>query len=104
MKLKGQMEGANAESSLTLNLGEWYWIYASYIYTVGGVGVSAVYINGGQFLAPYTSNAQGASKLSNTDLVRFGAGFSGKLRRMQVYSPAALKLNESPFFSLFPSL
>ncbi len=102
MTLKATLESAYDHNSLTLNVGEWYWIYASRVYIAGGVGVSVVYVNGEKLsLYPVVSSAQGPSKMSSSDKVRFGAGFSGKLRRVQVYSPAALKLNEGFFFLSF---
>ncbi len=98
MTLKAEIEGVIQETSKTFNVGEWYWIYAAFFYNEGGLGASALYVNGGLYLTPYTATAQGTLKLSTSDIVRIGAGFAGKLRRLQVYSPTAYRLNWSTFY------
>ena len=72
-------------------------IYVSYTYTYGGYGATNFYIDGsyvGPSLATHTAyGANGNMVFSASDYVQFGAGFLGQLRRLQVYSPAAFRLN-----------
>ncbi len=104
MTLKAQLGVSFVEGSLTLNVGEWYWIYVSYTCAAGNIAASIVYVNGASIdLSIYVAGALPSSKLSSSDVVQFGGGFTGKLRRAQVYSPAAFALNPGPLFNLFLS-
>jgi len=67
-------------------------VTVSYSYTFGNYGVSALYLN--SELGPIkTGTAYGSSIFSSSDRVRFGEGFVGQIRRIQVYSPAAFRVN-----------
>jgi len=78
-----------------LTLNQWSTVFVSYSYTYGGFGISAIYIDG-QFtnIPPRSSTGYLASAFSTSDVVKFGGGFIGKLRRFQVYSPAGFRPNE----------
>ena len=75
-------------------------VYVSYTYTYGGFGVANAYIDGNLadiYLATTTAyGAHGNTAFSTSDYVLIGHGFPGQLRRFQVYSPAALRLNVEP--------
>ena len=55
-----------------------------------------MYINGKKGPDALTGSGYGSSVFSSSDRVRFGEGFLGELRRIQVYSPAAWRLNPTP--------
>jgi len=78
-------------------VGQWTAIYVVYAFTSGGFGVSMVYIDG--FLAnsaALTTNGLSPSAFSTSDIVKIGQGFTGKLKRIQIYSPAAFGLVQNP--------
>lgn len=84
-------------STTPLTLGKWAAIFVSYSYTYGGYGVANFYIDGALVDPAIATNtaygANGNTVFSTSDYVRIGAGFIGQLRRLQVYSPAAFRLN-----------
>lgn len=90
----------SAASAISLTLGKWAMIFVSYTYTYGGYGSSNFYIDGAYGnpgLGTHTAyGANGNTVFSASDYVQFGAGFVGQLRRLQVYSPAAFRLNPAP--------
>jgi len=100
MALKDQIDNKSNTLGIGINVGEWTTIYASYLYTFGGLAEAHVYINGVRAAGyPYASTTHGPSLFRNTDVIRVGPGFKGHLRRVQVYSPAVLqipKLNCAP--------
>ena len=76
----------------TLALGQWIMVYVMYSLTSGGYGVSMLFVDGiYQVFASYNDVA-GAKVFSALDTVKFSGGFTGQLRRMQIYSPAAFSL------------
>ncbi len=86
--------------TVSLTLGEWAMIYATFDYLYGGLGVSMVYVNGvGAGFNPSVASAYGASSFSTSDTVKIG-GFLGQIQRVQVYSPAAYQSTLSNFFGL----
>ena len=93
MYIQTEIDGFTAEVSTPISVGQWTMIYASYIYSVGGVGASEVYINGVEGDAhPIIQNAKGPSHFSNADILTVGPGWTGQLRRFQIYSPTTLRL------------
>ena len=70
-------------------------IYASYVYTHGGRGLSIVHINGMPATGyADTGAAYGPTFFSNSDIIYIGPGFTGQLRRLQIFSPAAFELDQ----------
>jgi len=91
MTLKLNLDGTNSETSETVSVGEWTAIYAFYIFTQGGFGTTRVYIDGViPALYPIISSSPAPSDFSTSDTVKIGGGFSGYLRRIEVYSPASV--------------
>jgi len=82
--------------STTLTLGAWAMVYVSYSFTSGGYGASNIYVDGKKSGDAITVKAYGSSVFSSSDRVRFGEGFIGQIRRIQVYSPAAWRVNPKP--------
>ena len=82
-------------TSPQIPLKKWTMIYASYIYPSGGLGISKVYINGveGADQAKITSLA-GPTAFSMADKIGIGPGFTGQIRRVQLYSPAPLEIQD----------
>ena len=89
MRIKTTIRDASMEMPPVLAVGEWNTVYVQYILTVGGCGVSKVAINGADAgLQAYTSSFTAPPPFSGSDKVRIG-GFTGHLRRFQIYSPSA---------------
>ena len=78
--------------SPALNIDEWTTVYVAYSLTAQGYGVSTVFINGIYRGFKSITTAPLASSFTNADIVKIGGGFTGQLRRMQIYSPAAFGL------------
>jgi len=100
MILKSQIDDVpGVPQTIGINVGEWTQIYASYIYTYGGVGETVVYVNG--VVAggiTFTLAAHGPSVFGGADTFSIGSGLIGKVRRIQIYSPATLQLVQSKSF------
>jgi len=73
-------------------------VTVTYSFTYGGYGVSIIYINT-QTGPIITGTAYESSIFSSSDRVRFGEGFIGQIRRIQVYSPAAFRVNSGLFMT-----
>jgi len=89
-------DGTTSTETTTFTLGTWTMVYVSSSYSFGGYGASNIYIDGKLGPHAVTIAGYGSSVFSNSDRVRFGEGFSGQIRRIQVYSPAAFRLNPKP--------
>lgn len=100
MFLQTHIDSASSvEITPAINLGEWTMIYASYIYSYGGHGLSTVYINGVlTHRYAITATARGPSFFSNTDEICVGRGFIGNIRRVQLFSPTPLQLSQGIFY------
>ena len=95
MKLQTWVGTSSAAMSSTFTIGQWVTVYVSYSLTQGGYGVSQLFINGGisqAFASLYTP--PNSTALSALDTVKIGGGFTGQLRRMQIYSPGAFSLSK----------
>jgi len=93
MKLKTWVRTSSFEMISTFAIGQWVTVYVSYSITQGGYGVSLLFINGGiyqGFASIYTP--PNSTALSTADTVKIGGGFTGNLRRMQIYSPGSFAL------------
>ena len=78
-----------------INLGEWYLIYIAFIETHGGFGTAFVSINGAEGVASArTTSAYGYQHFSNQDTMYIGSGLIGRLRRVQIFSPATAHLQQ----------
>ena len=80
---------ASSEMSGTLTTGQWTTVYISYSIS-RNYGVAMLFIDGGTyhgFSSTYT--APNSTALSASDIVKVYGGFTGELRRMQIYSPGA---------------
>jgi len=103
MKLRTWVGTSNGIMPSTFAIGQWVTVYVSYSLTQGGYGVSLIFINGGiyqGFASIYTP--PNSTTLSTLDTVKIGGGFTGQLRRMQIYSPGAFSLTTGigkPFYS-----
>jgi len=94
MKLRTWVGTSSVLMSSTFTIGQWVTVYVSYSLTQGGFGISVFFINGGSyqsFASIYTP--PNSTALSTLDTVKIGGGFTGQLRRMQIYSPGASFLN-----------
>jgi len=94
LKLKTFIGPVSALLPQSLTLGKWASVYIIYSFTAGGYGFSKAYINGvdaGGFAD--TTNGIGHSTFSTNDIVRVG-GFIGHLRRLRIFSPAAIGMNK----------
>jgi len=91
MTLKLNINGTIGETLETVSVGEWTAIYAFYVFTQGGFGRARVYIDGVYTSAlPDIASSPVPSDFSTSDIVKIGGGFSGYLRRIEVYSPASV--------------
>jgi len=91
LRLKTTIRGSSHQVPQTLSLGSWAQVYVFYSFTSGAYGISKIYLNG----IPtdgFAVVAVGTTPpvFSPTDVVKIGGGFVGHLKRLQVYSPAAL--------------
>ena len=96
MTLKSAFKTAIAETASPLSLGKWNMIFVAYVNTHGGFGLTVIYVNGFQTTG-YNSklNEFVSSSLSSSDIITVGAGFIGKLKRLQIYSPSTYQLSSS---------
>ena len=98
MNLYTAVDGNSVKLTPKLNLGQWNMIYAAYTYSaggVGGVGVSLVIVNG--VVASGHAKAigvYGTTPFSNADKIYVGSGWTGQIRRFQVYSPATIRFEQ----------
>jgi len=94
LKLKTFIGPSTALLSQSLTLGKWASVYIMYSFTAGGYGLSRAYINGidAGGLAE-TTNGLAHSQFSTADILRVG-GFVGHLKRLQIFSPAAIGMNK----------
>ena len=94
MTLKMVMGASTASITDTLTVGQWNSIYLGYVFQAGGYGLSLTYINGLMAAGGLgaITNAPSPSAFSTSDEIRVAGGFKGYLRRLQIYSPAALGL------------
>jgi len=92
MTLKNQIDNQSGTLNIGIKVGEWTTIYASYLYTDGGLAEADVYVNGAEAGSTFTATTHGPSLFRNTDVIRVGPGFTGHLRRVQIYSPAAFQI------------
>lgn len=99
-KLQISQDGLTSGLTAALVPGEWNMVYVSYLYTVGGYGAAIIYLNTVGGISVVSGTVHGSSVFSNSDRVRFGEGFIGQLRRIQVYSPATFRLNTGLFIHL----
>jgi len=94
MTLQSAVDTTVAETNSILPLGQWKTIYIVYVSPYGGGEATVLYINGLQSTGyNFKQNAYVSSFLSPSDLTTIGAGFVGKLRRFQIYSPVAYQLD-----------
>ena len=85
------MEITSGPTTSPLNLGEWYQVYVSFLSLQKNQGYSKIIINGasGGTIETWISNARDYSLCTDISNLKFGNGFIGELKRIQVYSPAA---------------
>ncbi len=93
--LKFKFNDASVQLPETIPLGVWTQIYVYYAFTSRGFGISMVYINGimTNNIASTLTAPNPASTFSLSDIIGFGGGFYGQLKRLQIYSPAAVGFN-----------
>jgi len=94
MKVRTWVGTSSVLMSSTFAIGQWVTVYVSYSLTQGGYGASLIFMTGGSyqgFASTYTP--PNSTALSTLDTVKIGGGFTGQLRRMQVYSPGAFSLS-----------
>ena len=99
MVLSTQIDDEVGALSIGIQVGEWTQIYASYTYTERGLGETLVFVNG--VLAagsPFTQTAHGPGVFGADDTISIGSGFIGKIRRVQIFSPAVLQIDSSNLF------
>ena len=95
MKLKTWVGANSGSMTSTLVIGQWVTVYVAYSITQGTYGVSQLFLNGGMNDGFASMNTQpNSTALSASDTVKIGGGFTGQLRRLQVYSPAAFSLSK----------
>jgi len=101
--LKIKIHDATAQVPETIPLGQWTTIYAFYTFTKRGFGIAMVYINGviSNNLASTFTAPDPSSVFSLSDTISFRGGFYGQLKRLQVYSPAAVGLNLAATNSIY---
>jgi len=95
MTLFTYIDGVPVAISSKLKVGEWTSIYASYIYTRGGLAKSVVHINGvkaSEFVV--SMPAKGTAVFGSNDIISIGPGLIGELKRVQIFSPAVLELKQ----------
>ena len=97
-------DSVTSSATTAFVLGTWTMVFVSYSYSVGGYGASNIYLNGIRGPSAITTAGYGSSVFSTSDRVTFGEGFLGQIRRIQVYSPAAFRLNPTPCDSTTCSL
>ena len=92
MNLYTAVNGNSVTLAPKLNLGQWNMIYAAYVYSAGGLGISLVTVNG-VVASGYAkvTGAYGTTPFSNADKIYVGSGWTGQIRRFQVYSPATTR-------------
>ncbi len=95
MKLKSAIipdaGGTSEEGTTALSLREWSQVYVGFLITSGAYMATLVQINGGPVDSfPSMTGGFGSAVLSTSDIAYVGGGFKGQLRRLQIYSPAAL--------------
>ena len=92
LQLFTSMENLPGTKAPRLNLGEWNMVYVSFLSLHKGQGYSKIVINGASDSAAITriTTARDYSRCTAMSNIRFGNGFVGELKRIQVYSPAAL--------------
>ena len=91
MTLKLNLDSTSSETPQTVSMGEWTAVYVFYVFTQGGFGLARVYIDGAYTSAtPSVFNSPAPSDFTTSDTVKIGGGFSGYLRRVQIYSPASV--------------
>ena len=93
MKLKTWVGTSGTPMSGTFAIGQWVTVCVSYSLNRGPYAVSLLFINGGIYQGFASTYASSNSALSALDTVKIGGGFTGQLRRMQIYSPGALALD-----------
>jgi len=114
MFLKIQIDTVSYSITTAVQLGEWTQIYASYIYTFGGLGIAVVYINGDLTIGgAVKTSVYGPSVFTTSDQIRIGEGVIAELKRVQIFSPATLYLHQGicltsscdvdPDFWVFPT-
>lgn len=93
MKLKTTIGPKSEELNVPLSLGKWTTIYVSYVLTAEGFGISRVFLNGGDAGGnAATMNGNLRSDFSLSDTLQIGGDFVGSIRRLQIYTTAALEL------------
>ena len=95
MKIKSSTindwSGPSEEGTTVLSLKEWNQVYVGFLITSGTYMATLVQINGGSVDSfPSITNGFTSAILSTSDIAYVGGGFVGQLRRLQIYSPAAL--------------
>jgi len=80
-----------------LTLGKWNMVHVSFLTTLKDQGFSKIIVNGASNEATYTqiTNTLPYSSCLTSSAFTVGNGFIGELKRIQVYSPAAYRPNDS---------
>ncbi len=101
--LKVKINDGIAQIPETIPLGQWTQIYVFYSFTKGGYGISMIYLNGIMTNSIATTSAapDPSSVFSLSDIIGFGGGFHGQLKRLQIYSPAAVGFNLAATDSIY---
>ena len=93
LDLESQIDDIPRTLSIGITVGKWTQIYASYIYTYGGIGEASVTIDGVLTSgSPAIPNGHGPGVFGTADTIGIGPGFVGQVRRIQIYSPTILHL------------
>ncbi len=90
MTLKLDLIGTITETVETVSVGEWIAVYAFYVITQGGLVRARVYLGGVVKVTLDIVTSLVPSDFSTADSVKIGGAFSGNIKRIQVYSPAAV--------------
>ena len=98
MTLKTQIEEKSGETNSGVDLGKWTMIYVSFYYGFQGLGISFVHINAAIAGATVKTNTYGPSVFRSNDVISIGPGFTGQIRRVQIFSPAAVHLIQGNIF------
>jgi len=91
------------EESDAIDLEKWNSIYLTYALTQGGFGIERFYLDGVERSTGLSiKNAPSHSVFQTTDVIKIGGAFTGKLKRVQIYSPATFGTTTGN--SIFPLL
>ena len=98
LTLNGFVHNGVGTPSAPLPLKTWTMIYVSFFNTYGNQGYSRIAIDGVVSAAgTLIQNTQNPESCTTNSQVRFGQGFIGEIKRIQVFTPAALVPNSGLF-------